>query len=53
LLGLVNCKSWEFHNEKNVTLAVFLIGVAVVLGQFSKSPFKIEVLNAEEISYSL
>jgi hypothetical protein len=38
---------------KNLFLIVLLIGVGVLLGQFSKSPFKIKPVHAEEIAYSL
>jgi hypothetical protein len=38
---------------KNFVLIVLLIGVGFMLGQFEKSPFKVEPVNAQDIAYSL
>ena len=38
---------------KNFVLIVLLIGVGFMLGQFEKSPFKVERVNAQDIAYSL
>ena len=38
---------------KNLSLAVLLIGVGVLLGHFAESPFKIEPVNANEITNSM